>query len=77
MSGLVSIVVGLIVSRFGMEIIEKILPATITGSIAMVIGISLAGVAITSAAGFDATAGTANSNAWIAALVTLFATIIF
>ena len=77
MSGLVSIAVGLIVRRFGMDVIEKILPATITGSIAMVIGISLAGVAITSAAGFDATAGTANSNAWIAALVTLFATIIF
>lgn len=77
MSGLVSIAVGLIVRRFGMDVIEKILPATITGSIAMVIGISLAGVAITSAAGFDATAGTANSNAWIAVLVTLFATIIF
>jgi uracil permease len=77
MSGLVSIIVGLIVSRFGMDIIEKFLPATITGSIAMVIGISLAGVAITSAAGFDATTGQANSNAWIAALVTLFATILF
>ena len=41
MSGLVSIVVGLIVSRFGMDITEKVLPATVTGSIAMVIGISL------------------------------------
>lgn len=77
MSGLVSIVVGLIVTRFGMDVIEKVLPATVTGSIAMVIGISLAGTAITSAAGYNAETGTANSNAWIAALVTLVATIFF
>ena len=75
MSGFVSIVVGLIVSRFGMDIIEKILPATVTGSIAMVIGISLAGIAMTSAAGFSN--GAASDKAWIAALVTLFSTIIF
>ena len=75
MSGFVSIAVGLIVSRFGMEIIEKILPATVTGAIAMVIGISLAGIAITSAAGYSG--GAANDKAWIAAIVTLLATIIF
>ncbi len=75
MSGLVSIAVGLIVSRFGMDIIEKVLPATVTGAIAMVIGISLAGIAITSAAGYSG--GAANDKAWIAALVTLFATIGF
>jgi uracil permease len=75
MSGLVSIVVGLIVSRFGMEVIEKVLPATVTGSIAMVIGISLAGTALTSAAGWSN--GAASDVAWIAALITLFATILF
>ncbi|MHC1692583.1 MAG: uracil-xanthine permease family protein [Sphaerochaetaceae bacterium] len=75
MSGVVSIVVGLIVSHFGMDIIEKVLPATITGSIAMVIGISLAGTAITSAAGYAN--GAASDKAWIAALVTLAATIGF
>ena len=75
MSGFVSIVVGLIVSRFGMDIIEKVLPATVTGSIAMVIGISLAGIAMTSAAGFSN--GAASDKAWIAALVTLFSTILF
>jgi len=77
MSGLVSIVVGIIVSRFGMDVIEKVLPATVTGSIAMVIGISLAGTAITSAAGYDSAAGTVNDKAWIAAIITLLATIIF
>lgn len=75
MSGLVSIVVGLIVSRFGMDIIEKILPATVTGSIAMVIGISLAGTAITYASGYNT--GAVIDEFWIAALVTLLATIIF
>lgn len=75
MSGLVSIAAGLIVSRFGMEVIEKVLPATVTGSIAMVIGISLAGIAITSTAGWSN--GAANDSAWIAGLVTLFSTIAF
>ncbi|MHB0895912.1 MAG: uracil-xanthine permease family protein, partial [Spirochaetales bacterium] len=75
MSGFVSIAVGLIVSRFGMDIIEKVLPATVTGSIAMVIGISLAGIAMTSAAGFSN--GASSDKAWIAALVTLFSTILF
>jgi len=77
MSGLVSIAAGLIVSRFGMDVIEKVLPATVTGSIAMVIGISLAGTAITSAAGFNSETGTTNNSAWIAAIITLIATIIF
>ena len=75
MSGLVSIAAGLIVSRFGMEVIEKVLPASVTGSIAMVIGISLAGTAITGAAGWSN--GAANDSAWIAGLVTLFSTITF
>ena len=75
MSGLVSIAAGLIVSRFGMEVIEKVLPASVTGSIAMVIGISLAGTAITGSAGWSN--GAANDSAWIAGLVTLFSTIAF
>jgi len=75
MSGLVSVAAGLVVSRFGMDVIEKVLPPTVTGSIAMVIGISLAGAAITGSAGYAN--GAANDHAWIAALVTLFATILF
>jgi uracil permease len=75
MSGLVSIGAGLIVSRFGMEVIEKVLPASVTGSIAMVIGISLAGTAITGLAGWSN--GASNDSAWIAGLVTLFSTIAF
>lgn len=76
-SGFISIIAGLIVSRFGMDSIEKVLPPTVTGPIAMVIGISLAGTAMQYASGFDAATGLANNNAWMAALATLLATVIF
>lgn len=90
-SGLVSIIAGLIVSRFGMESIEKVLPPTVTGSIALVIGISLAGTAITNAIGLSTSTNFVDANnatislsladasgkMWIAALITLLATILF
>jgi len=76
-SGFVSILAGVIVNRFGMKYIEKVLPPTVTGSIAMVIGISLAGTAITSALGYDVTTGLTNNASSIAAIVTLLATVIF
>jgi len=66
MSGLVSIVVGFLVQWVGMEKINKVLPAPVTGSIAIVIGIALAGVALGGAAAD-----------WTVSLITLFATIIF
>ena len=75
-SGLVSIAAGLIIKRFGMKAVEKVLPPTITGSIAIVIGISLAGVAITGAAGYSADTG-ASGTAWAAAIITLIATVLF
>ncbi len=81
-SGLVSIVAGLIVSRFGLKSIEKVLPPTVTGSIAIVIGISLAGTAMAYAFGFDTATAMAGgavqvSDAWIVAMVTLLSTILF
>ena len=66
MSGLVSIAAGLVVSRFGREAIERVLPPTITGSIAIVIGISLTGVAMTGAV---LEKGVASNNAVIVALI--------
>ncbi|MDR0979863.1 MAG: xanthine permease [Candidatus Nomurabacteria bacterium] len=77
MSGLVSMVVGLIVAKFGMAKIEKVLPPSVTGSVALIIGASLFATALTSAAGYDATANTASSKAWVAALITLLATVLF
>ncbi len=75
MSGLVSILAGIVVSRFGLDKIEKVLPPSVTGSIAIVIGISLAATAVTNAASNGG--GEILGINWIAALVTLFATILF
>ena len=50
MSGIVSIVAGLLVNLAGRNVIEKILPPTITGPIAMVIGLTLASNALNDAA---------------------------
>ena len=77
MSGLVSILAGFVISKFGQDKIEKVLPPTITGSIAIVIGLSLAATAMSAAAGYDAAAHTASSSAWIVAIATLLATILF
>ena len=81
MSGLVSIAAGLIINLFGNEKIELVLPATVTGPIAIVIGISLAGVAMRNASGwnlYDATkAPAANDAFWIVALITLLSTVLF
>ncbi len=88
MSGFVSIVAGLIVKRFGRDAIEKVLPAAITGPIAMVIGLTLAGTALGDAGSIAInTAGDisvaqsqvalAGNLAWIIAIVTLLSTILF
>ena len=76
-SGFVSIAAGFIVNRFGMKAIEKVLPPTVTGSIALVIGISLAGVAMTSACGLDSATGLTSSRALVVAGITLIATVAF
>lgn len=88
MSGFVSIAAGLIVKGFGRDTIEKVLPASVTGPIAMVIGLTLAGTALQDAASIAIdTAGTisvaesqialASNMAWIISLVTLISTILF
>ena len=80
MSGLVSIVVGLIINFFKNSNIEFVLPASVTGPIAIVIGISLAGVALRNASGWNLYGGeaaAAASNAsWIVAIITLMSTIL-
>ena len=83
MSGLVSIAAGLVVKRFGRVSIEKVLPASITGPIAMVIGLTLAGGAlldicsVASATNVTAVAAqTATNLAWVVGLITLFSVIL-
>lgn len=80
MSGLVSIAAGLIVSRFSMKTIEKVLPPTVTGPVAIIIGLSLAGAAlgnVTNASDGTQLAGSTLQLSWVIALVTLLATILF
>lgn len=81
MSGLVSIAAGLIIKRFGKDAINKILPATVTGPIAMAIGLTLAANALGDATAFPQVAASstamAGNLAWVISLVTLLATILF
>ncbi len=65
-TGILEILVGLLIMRIGKEALDKILPPVITGSVAIVIGIALAGAAL----------GMAGGN-WTVALITLIVTILF
>ena len=72
MSGLVSVLAGMIVKIFGIRIIDRILPPSVTGAISIVIGLSLAGNALIDIA--PMTDG--NQITWIVAFVTFFSTVL-
>ncbi len=76
MSGFVSIAAGLIVKKCGKDAIEKLLPASITGSVSMIIGLTLSHSAL---GDFISTSGTTlENNLWlIVALVTLLSTVLY
>jgi len=65
-TAVVEILVGLLIMRIGKEALDRVLPPVITGSIAIVIGIALAGAAL----------GEASAN-WPVAFITLIVTIAF
>lgn len=65
-SGLVSIAAGFLIRNFGRKVINRFLPPVITGSVAVIIGLSLAKAALDMASG-----------GWTIAIVTLIATILF
>ncbi|MBU5333257.1 xanthine permease [Anaerocolumna aminovalerica] len=82
MSGFVSIIAGIIIKRSGKATIDKILPATVTGSISIIIGLSLAVSAMANAHSIPS--GVAEGNtflatnmAWIIAIITLLSTILY
>ncbi len=76
-SGLISIAAGLLIKFFGKKVVETILPASITGPVAMIIGLTLAGNALSDAVP-AATDVSAETIAWTAvALITLFSTILY
>jgi len=65
-TAVVEILVGLLIMRIGKDALDRILPPIITGSVAIVIGIALAGAAL----------GMAGSH-WPVAFVTLLVTVVF
>ncbi len=65
-TAVVEILVGLLIMRVGKAALDKVLPPVITGSVAIVIGVALAGAAL----------GSASAN-WLIAIITLLATVIF
>ncbi|HWQ59172.1 MAG TPA: solute carrier family 23 protein [Clostridia bacterium] len=86
-SGLVSIAAGFLVKFAGREAVEKVLPPAVTGPVAMIIGLTLAGNALHDAAPAVASGMTdtlsylpspGSTNAvWIVSLTTLLSTIFF
>ena len=77
MAGVASALAGLLVARVGMAKIEKVLPPSVTGSVALIVGGSLFVVALNNASGYDAATGLTSNIAWIAALITLLSTVLF
>lgn len=78
-SGLVSVAAGLLVRFCGQKAVEKLLPASITGSVAMVIGLTLAGNALSDAIPTVSETLNTTTQVWwtIVSLVTLLATVIY
>lgn len=82
MSGFVSIIAGFIIKRSGKDTIDSILPPTVTGSIALIIGLSLAANAMSNSAYIpegllESQQGLAGSLSWIIAIITLLSTILY
>jgi uracil permease len=73
-TAVVEILVGLLIMRAGKRALDTVLPPIITGSIAIVIGISLAGSALNNASGM---APDKSSISWLVAFITLVATVAF
>jgi uracil permease len=65
-TAVVEILVGLLIMRVGKAALDRVLPPVITGCVAIVIGIALAGSALNSA-----------SANWLIAFLTLLATVVF
>ncbi len=72
------ILVGLLIMRAGKAALDRVLPPIITGSMAMVIGIALAGAALNNAGGMSVGASADIAwKFWTVAFITLIATILF
>jgi uracil permease len=76
-TGIVNILVGIIVRFAGKSALDKVLPPIITGSVALVIGVNLAGAAINMAFGGPAEDAGVMTKSVIVAVITLVGTIAF
>lgn len=65
-TAILEILVGLLIMRIGKQALDKVLPPIVTGSVAIVIGIALAGSALSMA-----------GTNWLVAFVTLIITVVF
>lgn len=74
-AGIVYIILSFLIWRSGIKVIEKYLPAVVTGPIIMVIGLKLAPVAVNMAKSFDGS-GKLNYTAILIALISMITTII-
>ncbi len=82
LSGFVSIIAGMIINRSGKDTIDRILPPTVTGSVALIIGLSLSANAMSDAGSIPANISAsqtdlASSMAWLIAIITLISTILY
>jgi len=75
LTAIFEILIGLLIMRIGKAALDKILPPIVTGSMAMVIGIALANVALGNAGNWAAPEVAWKS--WLVAFITLVATILF
>lgn len=77
LSGVLSVLAGLVVKYFGQEKMEKVLPAHVTGPVAAIIGLSLAGSAISNAFTINSATGMLNASSFFIASITLLSIIGF
>ena len=77
MSGLISIAAGLLIKFSGLKAVEKVLPPTVTGPVAMIIGLTLAGGALSDAYKPSATFTGNMGLIWVVSLATLLSTVFF
>jgi uracil permease len=69
------IAIGFLIMRVGKAALDRVLPPIVTGSMAMVIGVALAGAALGNAGNWAAPEVAAKT--WLVAFITLVATILF
>lgn len=65
-TGIINIIVGFIIAKVGKGALDKVLPPVLTGSVALVIGVTLGGAAMDMA-----------SANWMVAIITLLATVLY